>query len=59
MDNELKKLCKEKDVDPKVIKKIIQIEKENVHKKRREIFGDLRKIIDESIKSEGDFNDFQ
>lgn len=57
MDNTLKRLCKKYNVDPEIIEEIIQLEKDNVHKKtRRGIFGDLRYIIDQAIK-EGDFND--
>lgn len=57
MDNTLKKLCSKYNVDPEIIEKIIQLEKDNVHKKtRRGIFGDLRYIIDQAV-IEGDFND--
>ncbi|SDK99819.1 DNA modification system-associated small protein [Halanaerobium congolense] len=57
MDTTLKKLCSKYNVDPEIIEKIIQLEKDNVHKKtRRGIFGDLRYIIDQAV-IEGDFND--
>ncbi|MFW6025999.1 MAG: DNA modification system-associated small protein [Candidatus Woesearchaeota archaeon] len=57
MDNTLKRLCKKYNVDPEIIEEIIQLEKDNVHKKtRRGIFGDLRYIVDQAVK-EGDFND--
>jgi hypothetical protein len=57
MDDILKALCKDYDIDPKIIEEIIQLEKDNVHKKTRHgIFGDLRYIIDNAVK-EGDIND--
>ncbi|MFW5795030.1 MAG: DNA modification system-associated small protein [Bacillota bacterium] len=57
MDNTLKRLCKKYNVDTEIIEEIIQLEKDNVHKKtRRGIFGDLRYIVDQAVK-EGDFND--
>ncbi|MFW6026689.1 MAG: DNA modification system-associated small protein [Candidatus Woesearchaeota archaeon] len=53
MDPKLIDLCKKYNVDSKIIEEIIEIEKDNVHKKSRQIFGDLRKIIDEAAKKEG------
>jgi hypothetical protein len=57
MDDTLKKLCSEYNVDPEIMEEIIQLEKDNVHKKtRRGIFGDLKYIIDQAV-IEGDLND--
>ena len=57
MDPKLIDLCKKFDVEPDIVEEIIKIEKDNVHKKSRQIFGDLRKIIEESAKKEGVSND--
>jgi len=57
MDPKLIDLCKKFDVEPDIVEEIIKIEKDNVHKKSRQIFGDLRKIIEEAAKKEGVSND--
>ncbi|MFW6025406.1 MAG: DNA modification system-associated small protein [Candidatus Woesearchaeota archaeon] len=58
MDEKLKQLCSKYEISKEVINKIIKIEKDNVHKKRRQIFGDLRKIIDEAVDNKGDEIDY-
>ena len=37
---------------------ILDIERKNVYKKRRNIFGDLRKLIEESAEAEAKKHDY-
>ena len=52
MDKLLEEICQKYDLDSDVIKKIIKIEKDNVHKKTRHIFGDLKEIINNAVQEE-------
>ena len=53
MSELLKKISEKYGVNFDIIEKIIEIEKNNVYKlKRRNIFGDLTAIIEESCGSE-------
>ncbi len=39
-------------IDPSIVSQIFDIERKNVYKKRRNIFGDLRKLIEDSAEVE-------
>ena len=39
-------------IDPSIVSQIFDIERKNVYKKRRNIFGDLRKLIADSAEVE-------
>ncbi|MGE5474807.1 MAG: DNA modification system-associated small protein [Ignavibacteriales bacterium] len=57
MDNLLKQLCEKNGLDYKIIQEIIKIEKDNVYKKRRNIFGDMKEVIDKVVEKESILND--
>ena len=44
-------------IDPNVVSQILDIERKNVYKKRRNIFGDLRKLIEDNAEAEVADND--
>ena len=52
MEDLLYKISIQHEVAPAVVLQIIDIERKNVYKKRRIIFGDLRKLIEESAEAE-------
>jgi hypothetical protein len=60
MNELLKQISQKYGVDYNVIEQIIKIEKNNVYKKtRRNIFGDLKEVVDKVIESEEHSNDHQ
>ena len=48
----LKETSTQNGIDPKVISQILDIERKNVYKKKRFIFGDLKKLIEDSAEAE-------
>ncbi len=52
MEDLLKQISEKYGVEYKVIQEIIEIEKNNVYKKRRNIFGDLKDVVGQVIESE-------
>ena len=52
MEDLLNKTSIQNKIDPDVVSKILDIEKKNVYKKRRFIFGDLKKLIEDSAEAE-------
>lgn len=52
MDELLKSTSMQNHIDPDVVSEILDIERRNVYKKRRFIFGDLKKIIEDSYEAE-------
>lgn len=48
----LKKISIQNKIDPEAVFHILDIEKKNVYKKRREIFGSLKKLIEDSAEAE-------
>ena len=52
MEDLLYKISIHHEVEPTVVLQILDIERKNVYKKRRNIFGDLRKLIEESAEAE-------
>lgn len=52
MDELLKSTSMQNQIDPDVVSEILDIERKNVYKKRRFIFGDLKKIIEDSSEAE-------
>ena len=58
MEDLLYKISIQHEVDPAVVSQILDIERKNVYKKRRNIFGDLRKLIEESAEAEAKKHDY-
>ena len=58
MEDLLYKISIQHEVDPAVVSQILYIERKNVYKKRRNIFGDLRKLIEESAEAEAKKHDY-
>lgn len=52
MEDLLYKISIHHEVEPTAVLQILDIERKNVYKKRRNIFGDLRKLIEESAEAE-------
>lgn len=52
MEDLLKKISIQNKIDPEAVIQILDIEKKNVYKKRRFIFGDLKKLIEDSAEAE-------
>ena len=52
MDDLLKKASIQNKIDADVVSEILDIERKNVYKKRRFIFGDLKKLIEDSSEAE-------
>ena len=48
----LKEISIQNKIDPEAVFQILNIEKKNVYKKRREIFGSLKKLIEDSAEAE-------
>lgn len=58
MEDLLYKISSQHEVEPTVVLQILDIERKNVYKKRRNIFGDLRKLIEESAEAEAKKHDY-
>lgn len=52
MEDLLKQASIQNKIDPNIVSQILDIERKNVYKKRRNIFGDLRKLIEDSAEAE-------
>lgn len=52
MEELLNKASVQNNISPSVVSQILDIERRNVYKKRRNIFGDLRKLIEDSAEAE-------
>lgn len=52
VDELLKETSIQNEIDPDVVFEILDIERKNVYKKRRFIFGDLKKLIEDSSEAE-------
>lgn len=52
MEDLLNKASIQNNIDSSVVSQILDIERKNVYKKRRNIFGDLRKLIEDSAEAE-------
>ena len=52
MDDLLKKASIQNKIDADVVSEILDIERKNVYKKRRFIFGDLKKLIEDNSEAE-------
>lgn len=51
----LQKICDKYQLDVDLVKKVIEIERDNVHKKRRNnIFNDLKKLVAEACEGRRD-----
>lgn len=58
MNKLLSDICEKNGLTLKLIERIIEIEKNNVYKKRRNnIFGDLKELVDNAVKTEDNPND--
>lgn len=52
MDELLKKISHQNELNFETISQILEIERKNVYKKRRFIFGDLKKLIEDNAEVE-------
>lgn len=52
MDELLKKISHQNELNFETIFQILEIERKNVYKKRRFIFGDLKKLIEDNAEVE-------
>lgn len=52
MDELLKETSIQNKIDPDIVSEILDIERKNVYKKRRFIFGDLKKLIEDNAEAE-------
>lgn len=52
MDELLKKISNQNELNFETIFQILEIERKNVYKKRRFIFGDLKKLIEDNAEVE-------
>lgn len=52
MEESLNKASVQNNISPSVVSQILDIERRNVYKKLRNIFGDLRKLIEDSAEAE-------
>lgn len=57
MDSLLKNICDANGLQYEIFDKIIKIEKNNVYKKKRNIFGDLKEVVYKTIEAEETQND--
>lgn len=57
MEDLLERASIQHNIDPDAVSQILDIERKNVYKKRRNIFGDLRKLIEDSAEAEAVKND--
>lgn len=48
----LKNISTQNKINPEAVFQILDIEKKNVYKKRRDIFGSLKKLIEDSAEAE-------
>lgn len=52
MDELLRKTSVQNEINPEIVSQILDIERKNVYKKRRFIFGDLKKLIEDGAEGE-------
>ena len=52
MEDLLERASIQHNIDPDAVSQILDIERKNVYKKRRNIFGDLRKLIEDNAEAE-------
>lgn len=52
MEELLKKISHQNKINPEIVSQILDIERKNVYKKRRFIFGDLKKLIEDGAEAE-------
>lgn len=52
LEDLLKKISHQNKINPEIVSKILDIERRNVYKKRRFIFGDLKKLIEDNAEAE-------
>ncbi len=57
MDRLLEKICEKNGLDYRLIEEIIKIEKNNVYKKTRHIFGDLKEVVYKAVEVEENSSD--
>ena len=50
LEDLLKKISHQNKINPEIVSQILDIERRNVYKKRRFIFGDLKKLIEEAMQ---------
>lgn len=52
LEDLLKKISYQNKINPEIVSQILDIERRNVYKKRRFIFGDLKKLIEDNAEAE-------
>lgn len=52
LEDLLKKISHQNKINPEIVSQILDIERRNVYKKRRFIFGDLKKLIEDNAEAE-------
>lgn len=52
MDDLLKKIAEESNIEPSTVEDILSLERKHVYKKKRHIRGDIKEIITTSVDKE-------